>query len=57
MIHFLYLIGFAAFVGIVFGAIAAGDARGKILYGLKIFAQFLIVSLVLGWIFYFIPWK
>lgn len=57
MIHFLYLIGFAAFVGIVFGAISNGDTRSKVLYGLKIFAQFLIISLVLAWIFYFVPWK
>lgn len=56
MIHFLYLIGFALFVGIVFGAVSSGDARSKMLYGVKIFAQFVIVSLVLAWIFYFIPW-
>ncbi len=57
MIHFLYLIGFALFVGVIFGATATGETRGKILCGLKIFAQFLIISIVLGWIFYFIPWK
>lgn len=57
MIHFLYLIGFAVFVGIVFGAISAGDSRSKILYGVKIFAQFLVISIILGWVFYFIPWK
>jgi hypothetical protein len=56
MIHFLYLIGFALFTGIVFGAISAGDTRSKILYGLKTFAQFVIISLILAWVFYFIPW-
>lgn len=57
MIHFLYLIGFALFVGVVFGAISSGDTRTKVLYGVKVFAQFLIISIVLAWIFYFIPWK
>lgn len=55
MIHFLYLLAFAALVGAVFGAISNGDSRSKFLYGLKVFAQFLIVSIVMGWIFYFIP--
>lgn len=57
MIHFLYLIGFALFVAIVFGVIAAGDVKTKVLYGAKVFAQFVIISLILAWIFYFIPWK
>lgn len=56
MIHFLYLTGFAFFVAVAFGVFAPGDNREKILYGLKIFAEFLIVSLVLAWIFYFLPW-
>ena len=56
MIHFLYLIGFAVFAGIVLGAISAGDTRQKVLAGLKVFAQFTLISLVLAWVFYFIPW-
>jgi len=56
MIHFLYLIGFALFVSVAFGVFVSGDARAKTLYGVKIFAQFVIISLVLAWIFYFIPW-
>lgn len=56
MIHFLFLIGFALFSGIVLGAISAGDTRKKILYGLKIFAQFTLISLAMAWVFYFIPW-
>jgi hypothetical protein len=57
MIHFLYLIGFAFFTAIAFSVFSTGDTRTRTLYGLKIFAQFVIVSLVLAWIFYFIPWK
>ena len=56
MIHFLYLVGFALFVGIAFGVFAAGDTKQKLMYGLKIFGQFLIISLILAWVFYFIPW-
>lgn len=55
MIHFLYLLGFAFFVAVAFGVFATGDERQKVLYGAKIFAQFIIISLVLAWIFYFIP--
>lgn len=57
MIHFLYLLGFAFFTAVAFGVFSSGDLRAKVLYGVKIFAQFVIVSLVLAWIFYFIPWK
>jgi hypothetical protein len=56
MIHFLYLIGFALFGGIVMGAISTGDTRSKVIYGLKIFGQFTLISLGLAWLFYFIPW-
>ena len=55
MIHFLYLIGFAFLVAIVFAVFISGDTRTRVLYGVKVFAQFVIISLVLAWIFYFIP--
>ena len=57
MIHFLYLVLFAFFVSVIFGVIESGDMKQKIIHGLKIFAQFIIISLVMGWIFYFLPWK
>jgi hypothetical protein len=56
MIHFLYLVGFALFVSVVFGAFASGTSKERIMYGLKIFGQFIITSLVIGWLLYFIPW-
>ncbi len=55
MIHFLYLVGFAFFVAIAFGIFSGGAPREKFIYGLKIFAQFILISLVLAWIFYFLP--
>jgi hypothetical protein len=53
MIHFLYLVGFAFFVSIAFGVFTNGDNREKFIYGLKIFAQFILISLILAWIFLF----
>jgi hypothetical protein len=55
MIHFLYLIGFAFFVAVAFGVFSQGETRDKVLYGVKVFAQFVIISLVLAWILYFLP--
>ena len=56
MIHFLYLIGFALLVSVVFGAFTEGDVKAKTVYGAKLFAQFVLISLALAWVFYFIPW-
>ncbi len=54
MIHFFYLIGFAFFVSVAFGIFVNGTSKQRIIYALKIFFQFLLISLVLGWIFYFV---
>ena len=56
MIHFLFLIGFAFFVSIAFGVFSSGTNRERVIYGAKTFAQFVVVSLVLAWILYFVPW-
>jgi hypothetical protein len=56
MIHFLYLLAFAFFVSVAFGAFHNGTNRDRILFGLKTFGEFVVVSLVLAWILYFIPW-
>jgi len=56
MIHFIYLLLFAAFVAVAFAAFLDGTTRERIIYGAKLFAQFVGVSLVLAWILYFIPW-
>lgn len=56
MIHFLYLIVFALLVSVAFGAFTKGDLRAKVLYSVKLFAEFVIISLALAWLFYFIPW-
>ena len=55
MTHFLYLIGFALFVSVVFGAIHVGSPRTRILYATKTFLQFVGISLLIAWVLYFIP--
>jgi len=56
MIHFLYLTAFAALVSVAFGALVNGTSRERIMYAVKTFLQFMVVSLVLAWILYFLPW-
>ena len=56
MIHFLYLIGFAFFVSIAFAVFAHGTIKEKVWYGAKTFFQFVVVSLALAWLLYFVPW-
>jgi len=55
MIHFIYLVLFAFFVAVAFGVFAVGTTKERIWYAGKTFLQFLIISLVLAWILYFIP--
>lgn len=56
MIHFLYLVGFGLLVSIVLGALLDGNSRERLIYGAKLFLQFIVISLVLAWVFYFLPW-
>ena len=46
---------FAMMAAVVFGTVAKDTNSERLLYGLKVFAEFLLVGLVLGWILYFIP--
>jgi hypothetical protein len=43
-------------VAVVFGALFAGDTKRKVLHGVRVFAEFVGVALILAWVFYFIPW-
>jgi hypothetical protein len=56
MIHFLYLVGFGFFVSIAFAIFGGGTTKERVIYGLKTFAQFVVISLALAWLLYFIPW-
>lgn len=46
---------FAALASIVFGGMAKDTPRERCLYGAKVFAEFMVIGLVLSWILYFIP--
>ena len=46
---------FAALASVVFGSVAKDSPRESCLYGLKVFAEFMVIGLILGWILYFIP--
>ena len=55
MRHFLIMTAFAALAGIVFVTVAKDSHRDRLMYGLKVFAEFMVIGLVLAWILYFIP--
>lgn len=46
---------FAALASIVFGAMGKDTTRERWLYGVKVFAEFMVIGLVLSWVLYFIP--
>jgi hypothetical protein len=47
---------FAAVASVVFGAMAKDTTQERWIYGLKIFAEFIVIGLALAWVLYFIPW-
>ena len=46
---------FAALAAVVFGTIAKDTYAERIRYGLKTFAEFILIGLALAWVLYFIP--
>ena len=46
---------FALLASVVFGTVAKDTNKERFFYGAKVFAEFLIIGLALGWILYFIP--
>ena len=55
MRHFLVMTLFAALASIVFGAMGKDTTQERWLYGVKVFAEFMVIGLVLSWVLYFIP--
>jgi hypothetical protein len=54
--HFLVMTVFAVLASVVFGAMAKDTNRERWIYGATIFAEFMLIGLVLSWVLYFIPW-
>ena len=57
MRHLLWMAVFAGLTGVVFGAVAKGTNRDRLVYGLKVCGEFMFIGLALGWILYFLPLK
>jgi len=51
----MWMARFASLTAFVFGVVAKGSDRQRVIYGLKVFAEFLVIAFVLGWILYFLP--
>jgi hypothetical protein len=46
---------FAALASVVFGAMAKDNNKERFIYGVKVFAEFMVIGLILSWVLYFIP--
>jgi hypothetical protein len=53
--HFLVMTAFALLTASVFGTVAKDTNKDRLMYGLKVFAEFMIIGLALGWVLYFFP--
>jgi hypothetical protein len=48
---------FAVLTAIVFGVVAKGSNQHRLIYGLKVFGEFMAIALILGWVLYFLPFR
>lgn len=55
MRHVLWMSLFSALTAVVFGVVSKGSDRQRLVYGLKVFGEFLVIAFLLGWILYFLP--
>ena len=55
MKHFLVMTAFAFLAAVVFGTVSKDSNVERVHYGLKVFAEFMIIGLALAWVLYFIP--
>ena len=55
MKHFLVMSMFALLASVVFGTVSKDTNHERVLYGLKVFAEFMIIGLALSWLLYFLP--
>ena len=55
MKHLFYMTLFAAIVSVVFGALSRDTQKARLMYGLKVFAEFMGIGLAIALLLYFIP--
>ncbi len=55
MKHFAIMALFGAMVSVVFGIIGRESKGERLKYGLKVFAEFIGIGLILAWVLYFFP--
>jgi hypothetical protein len=53
--HFPALLLFSFLVSVVFGTLGKDTPRERLIYGAKVFAAFVGIALLLGWIMYPLP--
>jgi MFS-type transporter involved in bile tolerance (Atg22 family) len=53
--HFLVMTAFAILAAVVFGTVAKNTQRERVVYGVKVFIEFIAIGLLLGWLLYFLP--
>lgn len=54
--HFPAVLLFSSLVAVVFGVLGKDAPRDRLIYGAKVFAAFVGVALVVGWIIFPLPW-
>ena len=57
MRHVIWMAVFAVLTAIVFGVVAKGSNQHRLIYGLKVFGEFMAIALILGWVLYFLPFR
>jgi ABC-type uncharacterized transport system permease subunit len=53
--HFPAMLLFSFLVSVVFGVLSKETPREQVIYGAKVFAAFVGIAIVLGWLMYFVP--
>jgi hypothetical protein len=46
---------FALLTAAVFGTVAKDNNHDRLIYGIKVFAEFVLIGMVLSWVLYFLP--
>ncbi len=54
--HFPAMLLFSFLVSVAFGVLSKEKPREQVIYGAKVFATFVGIALLLGWIMYPLPW-